>query len=95
MNETPEATQRKCPEPAETSTVDAYIGARIRGRRLMLQLSEDALAGRLFLPVAVIHAFEEGMVRIRASTLHDISGILKVPMRFFFDGYTASADNDV
>jgi transcriptional regulator with XRE-family HTH domain len=94
MNETPGATQRKCPEPAETSTVDAYIGARIRGRRLMLRLSEDALAGRLFLPVAVIHAFEEGMVRIRASTLHDISNILKVPIRFFFDGHTASADND-
>ena len=94
MNETPGATQRKLSEPTETSTVDAYIGARIRGRRLILQLSEDALAGRLFLPVAVIQAFEEGMVRIRASTLHDISGILRVPIRFFFDGYAAPADND-
>ncbi|WP_157138652.1 helix-turn-helix domain-containing protein [Asticcacaulis biprosthecium] len=74
--------------------MDAYIGARIRGRRLMLKLSADALASRLFLPVAVIYAFEEGMVRIRASTLHDIGNILKVPIRFFFDGYTASADND-
>ncbi|WP_162150341.1 helix-turn-helix domain-containing protein [Asticcacaulis sp. AC460] len=95
MIETPGATLQKCPEPAETSTVDAYIGARIRGRRVMLKLSEDALARRLLMPVAVIHAFEEGMVRIRASTLHDIGGILKVPMRFFFDGYMASADNDV
>jgi hypothetical protein len=35
------------------------------------------------------------MVRIRASTLHDISGILRVPVRFFFDGYTPVAHNDV
>jgi len=94
MNEMPGATQRKPAEPIETSTVDAYIGARIRGRRLMLQLSQDRLAGRLFLPVAVIQAFEEGMVHIRASTLYDISGILRVPVRFFLDGYAAPAEND-
>ncbi len=94
MNETPGATQRKLCEPTEISTVDAYVGARIRGRRLMLQLSEDALAGRLFLPVAVIQAFELGMVRIRANTLNDISAILRVPVRFFFHGYASPADND-
>jgi transcriptional regulator with XRE-family HTH domain len=94
MNETPGAIQRKRCESTEPSTVDVYIGARIRGRRLMLQFSEATLAGRLFLPVAVIQAFEEGMVRIQASTLHDLSGILRVPIRFFFDGYRAPADND-
>lgn len=60
----------------------------------MLQLSETALAGKLFLPVAVIQAFEQGLVRIRASTLHDISCILKVPVRFFIDGYVGHSDND-
>lgn len=95
MNEMPGATRRKPAEQVETSTVDAYIGARIRGRRLMLQLSQDSLASRLFLPVAVIQAFEEGMVCIRASTLQDISRILRVPVRFFFDGYTPVAHNDI
>ncbi len=95
MNEMPGAKQRNSSEPIEPSTVDAYVGARIRVRRQMLRISENALAGRLFLPVGVIHAFEEGLVRIRASTLHDISAILKVPIRFFFDGYTGPADNDL
>ena len=93
MTQLPEAF-RQHPDLPDSSAVDEYIGARIRGRRSMLQISQEGLAGRLGLPVAVIIAFEEGMVRIKAGTLHDISSILRVPIRFFFNGYAPVSHND-
>ena len=60
----------------------------------MLQMSREALANRLTLPVSIIVGFEAGLFRIQAQTLKDIGDILQVPVRFFVEGYQPMAAND-
>src|ERR1700680_2298696 len=71
----------KTPNPT-----DKYVGARIRMRRLMLGMSQTALAQGLGLTFQQIQKYEKGVNRIGASRLQQIAHILRVPVEFFFEG---------
>ena len=71
----------KTPNPT-----DKYVGARIRMRRLMLGMSQTALAGGLDLTFQQIQKYEKGVNRVGASRLQQIAHILRVPVEFFFEG---------
>ena len=71
---------RKSPEP-----VDRYVGARIRMRRLMLNLSQTQLGDALGLTFQQVQKYEKGSNRVGASRLQHIANILKVPVSFFFE----------
>ena len=71
----------KTPNPT-----DKYVGARIRMRRLMLGMSQSALAQGLDLTFQQIQKYEKGINRVGASRLQQIAHILHVPVEFFFDG---------
>jgi transcriptional regulator with XRE-family HTH domain len=72
---------KKTPNP-----VDVHVGLRVRMRRLMLSMSQEKLADGLGLTFQQVQKYEKGSNRIGASRLQHISGILKVPVSFFFDG---------
>jgi transcriptional regulator with XRE-family HTH domain len=71
----------KVPNPT-----DNYVGSRVRMRRLMLGMSQGALAGQLGLTFQQVQKYEKGTNRISASRLQAMSYILQVPVSFFFDG---------
>ena len=71
----------KAPNP-----VDKYVGSRVRMRRIMLGMSQEKLGEALGLTFQQVQKYEKGTNRIGASRLQQISGILQVPVSFFFEG---------
>jgi transcriptional regulator with XRE-family HTH domain len=71
----------KTPNPT-----DKHVGARIRMRRLMLGMSQTALADGLDLTFQQIQKYEKGVNRVGASRVQQIAHILRVPVEFFFEG---------
>jgi transcriptional regulator with XRE-family HTH domain len=72
---------KKTPNP-----VDKHVGSRVRMRRLMLSLSQEKLGDALGLTFQQVQKYEKGTNRIGASRLQQMSGILQVPVAFFFEG---------
>lgn len=65
--------------------IDLYVGSRMRLRRIMMGLSQYALAQSLELTFQQVQKYEKGANRISASTLHRLAEVLDVPVSFFFD----------
>lgn len=65
--------------------IDVHIGSRIRLRRTLLGMSREHLGVALGLTCRQIQKYEQGLERVSASRLFDISKFLGVPIRFFFD----------
>src|SRR5476651_1741439 len=72
---------KKSPQPT-----DKHVGARVRMRRMMLGLSQENLANHVGLTFQQIQKYEKGTNRIGAGRLQEFSGILRVPVGFFFEG---------
>jgi transcriptional regulator with XRE-family HTH domain len=72
--------------PKSPNPIDTYVGGRVRMRRLMLDMSQEALAKQLGLTFQQVQKYEKGTNRISASRLQALSQILDVPVHFFFEG---------
>ncbi len=72
---------KKAPNP-----IDKHVGSRVRMRRMMLWMSQEKLGDALGLTFQQVQKYEKGTNRIGASRLQQISGILQVPVAFFFEG---------
>ena len=72
---------KKVPNP-----IDKHVGSRVRMRRMMLSMSQEKLGDALSLTFQQVQKYEKGANRIGASRLQQISGILQVPVSFFFEG---------
>ena len=68
-----------------TDSVDRYVGARIRMRRLMLKFSQTQLGDALGVSFQQVQKYENGSNRVGASRLQHIASILQVPVSFFFE----------
>ena len=66
--------------------IDKHVGSRARMRRMMLGLSQEKIADALGLTFQQVQKYEKGANRISASRLHQLAGILQVPVPFFFEG---------
>lgn len=77
---------KKSPNP-----VDIAVGARVRMRRLMLDMSQEKLGDVLGLSFQQVQKYEKGTNRIGGSRMHQIAGILQVPPAFFFEGLPTAA----
>jgi transcriptional regulator with XRE-family HTH domain len=74
------------PEPRSPNAVDIHVGARIRMRRKMLNVSQEHLADSLKLTFQQVQKYERGANRVSASKLYEIARTLQVPVSFFFEG---------
>jgi transcriptional regulator with XRE-family HTH domain len=79
--------KKKKPNPT-----DRHVGARVRMRRLMLDMTQTDLAEGLGLTFQQVQKYEKGTNRIGASRLQHIADILQVPISFFFDGTLDSGE---
>src|ERR1700748_2665676 len=70
---------------------DKYVGARLRMRRLMLDMSQTDIANALGLTFQQVQKYEKGSNRVSASRLQHLSQILQVPVPFFFEGAPAAS----
>ncbi|MCA1367359.1 helix-turn-helix transcriptional regulator [Bradyrhizobium sp. BRP14] len=70
---------KKDPNP-----IDAFVGSRVRMRRLMVGLSQEKLADGLGITFQQVQKYEKGTNRIGASRLQAIADILGVHPSFFF-----------
>jgi len=65
--------------------IDGHVGGRVKLRRMMLGLSQHALARSLGVTFQQLQKNERGTNRIASSRLFDLSLALDVPIQFFFD----------
>jgi len=70
--------------------IDRHVGARVREQRLLLGVSQQALAAKLGVTFQQLQKNERGVNRIASSRLVDLSNALDVPIQFFFDEMPAS-----
>jgi transcriptional regulator with XRE-family HTH domain len=70
----------------KSDPVDKYVGARLKMRRLMLEMSQENLGDRLGLSFQQVQKYEKGTNRMSSSRLHQAADILGVPVTFFFEG---------
>ena len=75
------------------NAVDAHVGARVRMRRLMLDMSQSDLGGALGVTFQQVQKYEKGTNRISASRLAQVSHVLQVPIPLFFDGLPSAKTN--
>jgi len=74
------------PETRAPNVVDLHVGARVRMRRKLLGVSQEALGDALGLTFQQIQKYERGANRVSASKLYEIAKVLRTPVSFFFDG---------
>ncbi len=73
-------------ETGAPNPIDIYIGQRIRIRRRLLGLSQEALSKKMGITFQQVQKYERGLNRIGASRLWDIMQILGVDANYFFMG---------
>lgn len=71
--------------------IDIHVGQRVRLRRTLLGLSQEALGERLGLTFQQVQKYERGSNRVSCSRLFDLAQMLDVPVSFFFDDMPGEA----
>ena len=71
--------------PRAPVMVDVHVGARIRIRRKLLGVSQQALAEALGLTFQQVQKYERGTNRVSASKLYEVAAFLGTPINYFFE----------
>ena len=64
--------------------VDLHVGKRLRQRRRLLGMTQQALANMVNIRFQQVQKYESGANRISASRLWALSKALEVPVEYFF-----------
>lgn len=75
---------RKWPE--ESRSIDRYIGARLRARRLTVGMSQEKLGELLGVSFQQIQKYEKGVNRVSSGRLLRIADVLGVGYSYFLAG---------
>lgn len=65
--------------------IDFTVGTRIRGRRVALKMSQEALAAAIGVTFQQLQKYEGAANRVSASRLYQIAQTLKVEPSYFFE----------
>lgn len=65
--------------------VDIHVGKRLRQRRTILGLSQEAIGNAIGVTFQQVQKYERGVNRMGSSRLYEFSKILTVPVAFFFE----------
>ncbi len=75
--------------------IDVHVGSRVRLRRTLLGMNQTQLGEKLGITFQQIQKYENGVNRISASRLYQMTRILDVPVSFFFDDMPPDTENAV
>jgi len=78
-------SKAKKASPRSINAVDIYIGARMRERRLALNLSQAGLGEVLGVSFQQVQKYEKGVNRVSASRLYEICKVLNVSLSSMFE----------
>lgn len=79
----------------DLKAIDRAVGGRVRQRRIMMGLSQTALAESVGLTFQQVQKYESGANRISASRLYEFGDVLNVPISYFFDGLSVDEGDPV
>jgi len=79
------------PSPKTPVPADVHIGARVRLRRMMLGMSQEALGKSMGITFQQIQKYEKGTNRIGGSRMAQIATALTVPVAFFYEGMAGAS----
>ncbi|MFN0024794.1 MAG: helix-turn-helix domain-containing protein [Parvularculaceae bacterium] len=71
--------------------IDIYVGSRVRQRRRLIGMTQQALAEAVNIRFQQIQKYESGANRISASRLWALSKALRAPISYFYDGVDEGA----
>lgn len=74
--------------------VDVYVGRRLRLKRTILGMSQEAVGKQIGVTFQQIQKYERGINRMGASRLFDFAKALGVNISYFFEGYGDYAIED-
>jgi transcriptional regulator with XRE-family HTH domain len=74
--------------------VDIYVGRRLRLKRTILGMSQEAVGKQIGVTFQQIQKYERGINRMGASRLFDFAKALGVQISYFFEGYGDYAIED-
>ncbi len=66
--------------------VDIHVGKRLRQRRTMLGLSQEALAKAVGITFQQVQKYEKGANAMSASRLYEFARFMRIPVAHFFEG---------
>lgn len=66
--------------------IDKHVGARLRLRRSVMEMSQSELGEKLGVTFQQVQKYERGSNRIGASRLFNVARVMEVPVAYFFDG---------
>jgi transcriptional regulator with XRE-family HTH domain len=72
--------------------VDIHVGKRLRQRRTMLGLSQEALAKAVGITFQQVQKYEKGANAMSASRLYEFACFMRVPVAHFFEGLDAQSE---
>jgi len=65
--------------------VDLHVGKRLRLRRTILGMSQEAIGNAIGVTFQQVQKYERGVNRMGSSRLFEFSKILSVPVSYFFE----------
>ena len=79
-------TKHEVPE-SSSHPVDVYVGRRLRLKRTIMGMSQEALGKAIGVTFQQIQKYERGINRMGASRLYHFAKLLGVQVSYFFEGY--------
>jgi transcriptional regulator with XRE-family HTH domain len=77
--------KRKSGSPRSATAIDAYIGARMRARRIALSMTQADLGKVLGVTFQQLQKYEKGVNRVSAARLFDICKALGLSLSSMFE----------
>lgn len=74
--------------------IDAHVGKRLRLRRTMMGLSQEALAKSVGITFQQVQKYEKGVNAMNANRLYEFSQFMHIPIAYFFEGLNVSGTAD-
>ncbi len=66
--------------------VDAHVGKRLRLRRTLMGLSQEAVARAVGITFQQVQKYEKGSNAMNAGRLYEFARFMNVPVAYFFEG---------
>ena len=77
------------------TSIDQHVGARLRLRRSLLEMSQSELGEKLGVTFQQVQKYERGTNRIGASRLFHVARVMDVPVSYFFEGLDSEGGSEL
>jgi transcriptional regulator with XRE-family HTH domain len=73
-------------------SIDGHVGKRLRLRRTMMGLSQEAVARAVGITFQQVQKYEKGANAMNANRLFEFARFMNVPVAYFFEGLESGAE---